>query len=594
MALDGLAVCALTKEFQELVGLRIDKIYQPEHDEILITLHGFGSSRRLLLTANANVARACYTEEGKPNPAQPPMFCMLLRKHIGGGKLASVRQPGFERVIEFGVETYNDLGDEVVKTLVIEMMGRHSNIILVDENGRVADSIKRVDFSVSTVRQILPGVAYEPPPGQGKMNPLVCDTAEILDTLKTAPEGEKLDRVLLSSFTGVSPLIAREISFRATESTDVYMSELDFGGQLDVATEMFRLLEEVREGRFAPCLLTNAQTEKPMEFSAVNIRQYGGLAKVARAESLAYLTDRFYRERDRKEHMAHRSAHLVKLVATNIERCAKKLQLQQKELQDTKKKEKWKQYGELITANLYRIDQGMENVTADNYFEEGFPQITIPLDTRLSPSANAQKYFKKYNKAKKAEQELTRQIALAQAELVYLESVEEELDKADGEAGLAEISDELAEQGYIRRARQDKKKRQAASKPMEFETSDGFTILVGRNNKQNDVLTLKTGRGADLWFHTKNIPGSHTLLIHDRNREFTEQAILEAAQLAAFYSKAKSSANVPVDYTPVKNVKKPAGAKPGFVIYTTNQTAYVTPPRSIDSFVKQTQKGVDL
>ncbi|MBR5156400.1 MAG: NFACT family protein [Clostridia bacterium] len=588
MALDGVAVCALVKEFDEkLVGLRIDKIYQPEHDEIHITLHGFGNNYRLLLTANANVARACFTEDSKPNPTQPPMFCMLLRKHLGAGKISAVHQPGFERVIEFCIETYNELGDIVVKTLVVELMGRHSNIILVDENGRVADSIKRVDFSVSTVRQILPGIVYEAPPAQDKMNPIKVGTSEILEVLKAAPDGEKLDRVLLSSFVGVSPLIAREISYRALGTSDIYMSELDFSKQLDVATKMYNLFSDISQGKFSPCVLINKETEKPIEFSPVDIMQYGDLSQKEYTDSFANLADRFYKERDKKERMAHRAAHLVKLVATNIERCAKKLHLQQKELNDTQKKEKWQQYGELITANIYRIEQGAESVVVQNYFEEEMPEVSIPLDVRLSPSANAQKYYKKYNKAKTAEQELTRQIELAESELGYLETVEEELEKAVSEADLSEIADELAEQGYIRRVQKDKKNKQKISSPMEFVTSDGFCVVVGRNNKQNDALTLKTARGADLWFHTKNIPGSHTLLVHEHDREFTDKAILEAAQLAAFYSKAKESANVPVDYTLIKNVKKPAGSKPGFVIYTTNQTAYVTPPKDVDSFIKK-------
>lgn len=586
MALDGVAVCALTKELKEkLIGLRIDKIYQPEHDEIHITLYGFGNSYRLLLTANANVARVCFTNTAKPNPAQPPMFCMLLRKHLSGGKVVGVFQPDFERAVEFNIASYNELGDEVIKTLIIEIMGRHSNIILLDEKRKIVDSIKRVDFSVSSVRQILPGLIYEAPPSQGKINPLICNTAKILEVLKSANDGEKVDKVILSSFAGISPLIAREIVFRALGTTDTFITELTFSSLLDIATQMSNLFEKITAGEFSPCMLTNVQTDKLIEFSAVSIRQYGEIASVKEYESFAVLVDDFYRERDRKEHMAHRSAHLVKLISNHIERCAKKLHLQQAELLDTEKKEKWQQYGELLTANLYRIKQGMETVTVENYFDESLPQITIPLDTRLSPSANAQKYYKKYAKAKSAQQELTRQIRFCEEELAYLESVEEELSKADGEAGLTEISDELAEQGYIRRNRQEKNKKKTAGMPMKFVTSDGFTVLVGRNNKQNDILTLKTGRGTDLWFHTKNIPGSHTLLIHERTRDFSEKAILEAATMAAFYSKAKDSANVPVDYTFIKNVKKPAGAKPGFVIYTTNQTAYVTPPKNSEAFV---------
>ena len=586
MALDGLAVCALTRELGEkLTGLKIDKIHQPEHDEIHINLFGFGNSYRLLLTANANVARVSFTEGGKQNPAQPPMFCMLLRKHIGGGKIVKVSQPEFERVIEFYIETYNELGDLVTKKLVAELMGRHSNIILADEEGRVVDSIKRVDFSVSTVRQVLPGLIYEAPPAQDKINPLTVNSGDITEILKIAPGGEKLDKVILTAFSGISPLIARVISYRALGSCDVYMSELDFGKMLDVATEMYALFEKVRSGEFSPCILTNSESGKLIEYAPVEITQYGDFAKTDRYESFAETVELFYRERDKKEYLSRRSAHLVKLVSNNIERCAKKLQLQQKELADTKKKEKWQMYGELITANLYRISQGMESVVVENYFEEDMPEVTIALDKRLSPSANAQKYYKKYNKAKTAEEELTKQIRLASEELLYLESVEEELSKATSEADLSEIADELFEQGYIKRT-QNKKKKQSVSRPMEFRSSDGFTILVGRNNKQNDILTTKVAHGADLWFHTKNIPGSHTLLIYERDREFSDCAILEAAQLAAFYSKARESAQVPVDYTEAKYVKKPSGSKPGFVIYTTNQTVYVTPPDRVEKFEK--------
>ncbi len=586
MALDGLAVCALTRELSEkLTGLRIDKIHQPEHDEIHISIFGFGNSYRLLLTANANVARVSFTEGGKQNPAQPPMFCMLLRKHLGGGKIVKVSQPEFERVIEFYIETYNELGDLVTKKLVAELMGRHSNIILTDEEGKVIDSIKRVDFSVSTVRQVLPGLIYEAPPTQGKINPCTVKSSDITEILKQAPGGEKLDKVILSAFSGISPLIAREITYRALGNCDVYMSELDFSKMLDVATVIYAMFEKVNSGDFSPCILINSESGKLIEYSPVEIMQYGDLAKINRYESFAEAIELFYRERDRKEYIARRSAHLVKLVSNNIERCAKKLQLQQKELAGTKKKEKWQMYGELITANLYRISQGMESVVVENYFEEDMHEVTIALDKRLSPSANAQKYYKKYNKAKTAEEELTKQIRLASEELLYLESVEEELSKASNEAELSEIADELFEQGYIKRT-QNKKKKQTGSRPMEFKSTDGFTILVGRNNKQNDILTTKVAHGADLWFHTKNIPGSHTLLIYEREREFSDRAILEAAQLAAFYSKARESAQVPVDYTEAKYVKKPSGSKPGFVIYTTNQTAYVTPPESVENFEK--------
>ena len=582
MALDGLAVAALAREFQEkLIDKRIDKISQPEHDELLITLHGFGGSCRLLLSANANVARASLTGAGKKNPAQAPLFCMLLRKHIGSGRITGVSQPGLERVLEFAVETRSELGDLVTKTLVIEMMGRHSNIMLLDENRKILDSIKRVDFSVSTVRQVLPGLAYEYPPGQGKQDPLVCDVNAFLEILKTAGEGERLDSFILHSFTGVSPLIAREIACRATGIADKNIGELEFGQLLDVATELYRMFTDVREGRFSPCFLQNRETKKLMEFSAVAITQYGELAEVTQCGSMAEMIDGFYAERDRKEHMAHRSAHLVKLVSNHIERCAKKLELQRRELGDTEKMGKWQQYGELITANLYRIERGMTQIQVENYYEDGAPAVTITLDDTVSPSQNAKRYFKKYSKAKSARRYLTEQICMAEEELAYLETVEEELAQAETEEDLAEIADELAEQGYIRRNTKEKRRKQAVSQPMEFVTSDGFTVLAGRNNKQNDYLTIKTGRNNDLWFHTKNIPGSHVLLKYQHEKTFTDRTILEAAQIAAYFSKARHSSNVPVDYTAVKNVKKPSGAKPGFVIYTEGRTAYVTPPESI-------------
>ncbi len=578
MAFDGLVVHALAQELnQKLSGARLDKIYQPEADELLLAFHGPNGVYKVTLSANASIPRVALTEQTKENPMTAPMFCMLLRKHLTAAHLLAVRQPGLERLLCFELETRNELGDMVQKLLIIEIMGRHSNIILTDENGRIADSIKRVDFSVSSKRQILPGLSYELPPAQDKINPLDCDLEAILAALDNMTETERLDKALLARFQGVSPLIAREIAYCATGETDFLCRDLNYAVRLDVATTMQRLLADIKNGSAAPCYLTNRETGRLMEFSALPITQYGAAAELHHMDSMGALICRFYRERDKKEQMTRRSAHLTKLVATHIERCAKKLELQTAELADTEKKELWKQYGELLTANLYQVKKGMTAVRVQNYFEADLPEITIPLDSTLSPSANAQRYYKKYTKAKTAAAVLQEQMRLAHEELAYLESVAEALERAETSALLAQIGEELAEQGYIRQTADRRKKKQQPAAPTKLETTDGFVLLAGKNNRQNDYLTCKLAQNKDLWFHTKNIPGSHVVLKYEPDRPFTDTAITEAAALAALLSKARESDHVPVDYTEIKNVKKPTGAKPGFVIYTTNQTAYVTP-----------------
>jgi len=576
VALDGIAINALVREFDEkFKDLRIDKIYQPEHDELLLFLHGKSGSYKLFLSANASIARACISEEAKGAQNTPPVFCMLLRKHLSGGKIVSVSQPDFERVIKFSVEGYNELGDLTVKTLVMEIMGRHSNIILLDENGKILDSIKRIDFSVSSVRQILPGLTYENPPSQGKRNPLFCGVGDFLEAFENTEK--KADKCILEGFTGVSPLIAREIVFRALGQTDVFLSELSTSQKLDLATEAYKLFKSVADGEFSPCYLVNTETKKHIDFSAVEISQYENMAEVIKSESVAILIYEYYKERGRKERALRRNAELLKLVTNNIERCAKKIERQMVELADTEKKDAWKVSGELITANIYRIKQSDKVVVLENYYEDGAPVVDISMDTSLTPAQNAQRYFKKYNKAKTAEEELTKQIKIAKEELFYLESVEEEIEKAETPEALSEIADELREQGYIKRQEKGKPKKQKQAMPLETQTTDGFAVLIGKNNKQNDYLTCKMSGGNDLWFHTKDIHGSHVVMRYDREREFTDNAIIEAAQFAAFYSKAKNSDNVPVDYAKIKFVKKPSGAKPGFVIYTNNKTVYVTP-----------------
>lgn len=576
MAFDGLVVRALALELNEkLNNARLDKVYQPEADELLLTFHGPNGNYKLTLSANASIPRVAIAEDTKENPMVAPMFCMLLRKHLTAAHVLSVTQPRLERMLVFALETRNELGDKVQKNLMVEIMGRHSNIILADENGRTIDAIKRIDFSVSSKRQILPGLPYELPPSQDKIDPLTCTMEEALAALNAHCD-ERADKAVLSAFLGISPLVAREIVFCALGETD-HAEALTYARQLDIVTAMGQLLRPLREGHAEPCYLTDNETGKLMEFSAVPITQYGTGATLHHEDSMGLLISRFYRERDKKEQMARRSAHLLKLVANHIERCAKKLALQEAELADTDKREEWRQFGELITANLYQIEKGAEHIRVQNYFDEDLPMVVIPLDSTLSPAANAQRYFKKYTKAKTAAEELLKQMELAHAELLYLESVEEALARAESAAALAQIADELAEEGYIRRPKEAKKKKDAPASPLRLTTTDGFSLLLGKNNRQNDYLTCRLAQNKDLWFHTKNIPGSHVVLKFEQDRPFTDEAILEAAACAAYFSKARESAQVPVDYTEIKNVKKPAGAKPGFVIYTTNQTVYVTP-----------------
>lgn len=577
MAMDGFSVCALTYEINnELIGAKPDKIQQTEHDELLISFFGENEQKKLRLTANAAVARVCLTEDKKQSPKTAPLFCMLLRKHLTGSKLKRVTQPNFERIMILTFDGTDEFGDPCEKTLIAELMGRHSNIILVGPDGRIIDAIRHVDFSISSVRQVLPGLMYQLPPPQDKLNPVECDLNTIVEALKIADDSEKIDRVILNLFRGVSPLIAREICFLAFSSCDRYLGELDFSEKLELATSCVRMFKYASSKNFSPCYLVSTDTEKPFEFSSVEIHQYTSAAKIINNNSISRVVESFYAEKDAKERMTHRSARLIKLVSTNLERCAKKIAIQRAELSDTENLEKYKKYGELIIANLYRLKKGDKIAIVEDFYKEDNSQITIPMDTRLSPSDNAQRYFKKYSKAKIAKSEITAQLQKSEAELSYLESVEEELNMAEDANDLSEISQELYEQGYIKRSGSGKKK-QAISKPMELVTTDGFTVLIGKNNKQNDILTLKTAKNADMWFHTKNIHGSHVILRYEYGKEFSETAILEAARLAAKYSKASDSQNVPVDYTLVKYVKKPSGAAPGMVIYTDNKTVYVTP-----------------
>ena len=574
MALDAVAVSALVDELQCLVGGRVDKVHQPERDEIAVYVRTYDSSYRLVLSASSANPRAHLTEHTKKNPATAPLFCMLLRKHIGSGKITAVEQVGFERIIKISVESYNELGDLTVKYLITEIMGRYSNVILVSEDGTVIDSVKHVDGTVSSVREILPGGVYAPPPPQNKV-PLTEFGAD--DTIPF-DRPVKADKAILSSVAGISPLTAREIVYSVFGTTDVNAADVNTNKAAELKLAVMKLGERVRNKDFSPCIITDTATGKLMEFSAVDIRQYERLASVQSAESMNEVVDDFYYRRDMHDRMRQKSAGIVKLLNNNIERVSKKLSILERTVKDAENREEYKIKGDLLTANIYRMQEGMKEIEADNFYEPGSAPMKIALDPSLSPSMNAQRYYKKYNKAKTALVEAAKQIEAARADLDYLESTLYIAENAETIEDIDAVKDEMASLGYIsRRSKQTRRKAKEKSKPMHFVSSDGFDIYVGRNNTQNDYLTLKFANTSDLWFHTKDIHGSHAVIKLGLDKDVPKNTILEAARLAAYYSQARESAQVPVDYTVIKNVKKPNGAKPGMVIYEGYNTVYVKP-----------------
>ena len=574
MALDAVAVRALADELQCLVGGRVDKVHQPERDEIVVFVRTYDENYRLVLSASSSNPRVHLTEHTKKNPAAAPLFCMLLRKHIASGRITAVEQVGFERIIKISVESYNELGDLTVKYLIAEIMGRYSNVILVSEDGTVIDSVKRVDASVSSVREILPGGKYLPPPLQNKV-PL---TEFGMDNDIPLSRPEKADRAILNAVAGISPLTAREIVYSVFGTTDVKASEVNTNKASELKLAVMKLGERVRKCDFSPCIITDTYTGKLMEFSAVEINQYEGLAEVQREESMNAVVDDFYYRRDMHDRMRQKSAGIIKILNTNIERVSKKLSILERTIKDAEKRNEYKMRGDLLMANIYRMEDGMSEIEVDNYYDPDGGTLKIGLDPSLSPSMNVQKYYKKYNKAKTALVEASKQIKAAKADLDYLESTLYAAETAEGIEDINAIKEELASLGYIsRRTRQQKRRTKEKSKPMHFVSSDGFDIYVGRNNTQNDQLTLRMANTSDLWFHTKDIHGSHVIIKLGIDKEVPKNTVLEAARLAAYYSKARESAQVPVDYTHIKNVKKPNGAKPGMVIYEGYNTVYVKP-----------------
>ena len=564
MPLDALCLTAVAGEVRAAVqGGKIDKIYQPARDEVVLYIRGPAGNVRLLLSANPGHPRAHLTERNRENPEQPPMFCMLLRKHLQGARILELNQPPLERILDFRLETLDELGDRVERRLVLEAMGRSANLLLLDGEGRIVDCTRRVDGDLARgQRQLLPGLFYRQPPAVDKMNPFTLSPEELRLVLSN-PLGKAWDKLLLDSFTGLSPLVARELAFRAGDDSEKLAAELE------------KLGKAVEENHFTAYLLV--REGKPVDFTFLPVLQYGPETESIPQESFSALLDDFFSDRESAERVRQRGQDLVKSVTSARDRTARKLGNQARELEATKNRERLRELGDILTSNLHLMERGMSTFRTMDFYDPEGGEVDIPLDPLLTPQQNAAKYYKEYNKAKTAEEMLTIQIEKGEKELEYLNSVLENIALAEGEKDLQEIRQELTETGYLRRPKTAAKRaKKVSGKPMEFRSSAGLRISVGKNNSQNDLLTTKLAYKSDIWLHTQKIHGSHVILWLEGG-EADAQSLTEAAQLAAYFSQARDGSKVPVDYTPVKYVKKPAGARPGMVVYTTYQTAVVEP-----------------
>lgn len=578
MALDGLFLSELKAEMEAVaLGARIDKIHQPAREELIIALRWKGGTAKLLLSAGANSPRAHFTSVPLENPKQAPMLCMLLRKHIGSARLVGVRQLGLDRILHLDFEAVNELGDTVVLTLAVEIMGRHSNLILIDQNGRIIDAVKRVGEEMSSVRQVLPGMAYVLPPAQDKLNLLLCQPEDVVARVRAGKPAE-LSKALLGALSGVSPIVCRELAHYTGRGAELFADSLSEEAASRLAFRLRELAQSLREHRCALTMVCDPNG-RPRDFSIMEIHQYGHAMLTRPYESCSALLDAFYAQRDGMERMKVRAHDLLRLLANQSERVTRKLELQRQELVDCARREQLKVMGDLLSANLYRIEKGQTFFDAENFYEDGSPTLRIPLDAQYTPVKNAQKYYAEYRKLDTAEKKLRELIVQGEDDARYLDSVFDSFARATTEAELTAIREELSASGYVKnyRARQKKPERLPV---LEYRSSDGFTILSGRNNVQNDQLTLRTARGCDIWFHTQKIPGSHTVVVTGGEQP-PDATLTEAAIIAAYNSRARESAQVAVDYTAIRNVKKPAGAKPGMVIYDPYQTAYVTPDEAL-------------
>lgn len=554
MPLDALTVSALSSELRErLEGGRIDKVQQPGRDMLLLSLRAKGESLRLLIAAGTGNARIHLTEMSLENPAEPPMLCMLLRKHLVGARIASVKQPDWERMVELELDTHDELGFESRKRLIVELIGRSSNVILVGQDGRIIECMRRMDFAGDEMRRLLPGMIYRYPPKQSKL-PFFTSTAEERRALIASADTSKpADKWLLDSFSGLSPLICRELSYRCGGDYALLPAALD------------ALSESAEAGELAPVLIK--KDGKSVDFSAVAICQYGDGTENLRMNSFSELLDAFYSQRDIAESRRRKSSELSHKIKTAHDRIARKLAAQREELARTKDKENVRIKAELVTGNIYRIKKGDCVLECENYYEADSPIILIALDPLKTPQQNAAALYKEYNKLKGAEKHLGVLVSEGEKQLEYLGSVLDELERAESERDVSDIRRELVAAGFLRTTRGGKQDRVKPQAPLRFVTDDGLEVLVGRSNVQNDDLTTRLARRTDYWFHTQKVHGSHVILRCD-GLEPPEASIEQAAKLAAYFSQARLGGKTAVDYTMVRFVRKPSGALPGKVLYT--------------------------
>ena len=573
MALDGAFLYTVRNELLPLIGGRVEKIHQPSREEVIISIRTKSGSKKLYISANAGSARVHITENTVDNPQTPPMFCMLLRKRLGSGKLIDIRQDGLERILFLDFECVNELGDIVTVTLAVEIMGRCSNLIIVSGEGRVIDSIKRVDEEMSRERMVLPGMEYTLPPRDDRLNFLTCEPEDIKERL-AGTQPKELSKALIRIFEGISPILAREWAYFAGRGVHIESNTIS-SDQLDrLLFTIKRTREQVLSGECCFSVVSDKEGQLK-DFSFVRLSQFGTLMYTKELSGPSELLDYFYSERDRAARTKQRANDLFKLLMNLTDRTSRRIAAQREELDACADKDRAKLFGDLISANMYRME---------NFYDEECPQVTIPLDVRKTPAQNAQHYYGEYKKSVTAEEKLAEQIQKGEEELQYLESVFDSLTRASSENDIIQLRLELREQGYVRYAG-GKAKPPKALPPIEYKSSDGFSILVGRNNKQNDQLSLKFAEKTDIWLHTQLITGSHVLILTDGETP-PDKTIEEAAVIAAVNSSGRDSGLVPVDYCLARYVKKPTGAKPGKVIFTNYKTAFVKPDRELEQSLR--------
>ncbi|MBR4296529.1 MAG: NFACT family protein [Clostridia bacterium] len=577
MAFDAGMLAGVISEIKsEALGAKIEKIHQPEKDQLILLTRSINGNKKILIDAGANNPRICFTNTQKENPLSPPMFCMLLRKHLSGAKIADIIQPEFERVAIFVLETYDELGFPCRRLLIAEIMGKYSNLIFTDENKKIISLLKTVDFTTSSLRQLLPGMTYEMPPKQQKANPLEATWDSFFDEYEKTATEKRADKFIIDSYLGISAALSREIVFRATSHTDTPLLYCDAESLWQSFNEV---MTDIKNGHSEPTMICD-ENGKPIEYCFTPLSQYSSPMISKKFNTLGELIDAFFDGRDREMRVKQRASDILNLLTNAESRLIKKIGAQESELADCVHGDEYKKYGDLITSNIYMLSRGMKKATLIDYSSQNddgsFNEFDIELDERLTPAANAQKMYKKYNKAKNAKVELTKQISIAKSELEYIYTVFDALTKAETASDLSEIREELHSSGYASKMKGYTAKKHTSPTVTKFKTDNGFIVLCGKNNTQNEYITHRLAQKNDYWFHVKGRPGSHVLLVcGDKEPEVKD--FTQAAEIAAHYSKACGEENVEVDYTLARNVKKPTGAKPGLVIYHTNWSAVVSP-----------------